>query len=225
MFKFKIKEMIKAGIHYGHLTKYWNPKMKPYIYNIYNNIHIINLEKTASLFKKALINIAQITKNNKKILMIGTKKNASKNIKKTALLCNQYFINHRWLGGILTNWKTVQKSIKYLNFLEEQKKKGIFNHLIKKELLLKEKKLKKLKKTLGGIQNMNNLPDAIFVIDALHENIAIKEAQSLGIKIFAVIDTNSNPDTIDYIIPGNDDSKKSIIWYLKQVSLAIHTKL
>lgn len=217
--------MIKAGVHYGHLTKYWNPKMKPYIYDIYHNIHIINLEKTASLFKKALINISRITQHNKKILMIGTKKNASKIIKKTAIFCNQFFINHRWLGGILTNWKTVKKSIQYLNFLEEQKNKGIFNHLIKKELLLKEKKLKKLKKTLGGIQNMNNLPDAIFVIDALHESIAIKEAWSLGIKIFAITDTNSNPDTIDYIIPGNDDSKKSILWYLKQVSLAIHTKL
>ncbi len=215
---FKIKKMIKKGIHFGHLTKYWHPKMKPYIYKKYNNIHIINLDKTIKLFKIALQKLKLLTKNNKKILFIGTKKYASKLIKKTAIKCKQYFINHRWLGGTLTNWNTVKKSINFYKKLELKFKNGKFEKLIKKEALLKKRHLNKLKKNLSGIKNITNLPDAIFVIDAKHEKLAIKEAQQLGIITFAIIDTNTNPKGINYIIPGNDDSRKSIKWYLNIIS-------
>ncbi len=215
---FSLKEMIKAGIHYGHKTRYWNPNMKPYIYTKYNNIHIINLEQTITLFKKALKELKNINNSKKKILFVGTKKAASKEIKIVAKKCNQYFINNRWLGGTLTNWKTVKKSIKYFKILEEQYKNGLFNKLVKKENLFKQKILKKLNNNLEGIKNMGRIPDALFVIDAKYENIAIKEAKQLNIKIFAIVDTNTNPTNIDYIIPGNDDSKKSIKWFLNVIS-------
>ncbi len=211
--KFSINEMIKNGIHFGHQTKYWNPKMKQFIYTKHNNIHIINIEKTIYLFKKALIELKKIQKEKKKILFVGTKKSAQKSIKNIAKKCKQYYINKRWLGGTLTNWKTVKKSIKLLKELEKQKKNGSWNKLIKKEILQKEKKLNKLKDNLNGIKNINGLPNAIFIIDANHEKLAIKEAKQLKIKIFAIIDTNNNPENINYIIPGNDDSIKSIKWY------------
>ncbi len=218
MKNFNIKEMIKAGIHFGHQTKYWNPKMKPYIYTNYNNIHIINLNKTIKLFNIAINNLKILQNNKKKILFIGTKKSASILIKKTAIKCNQFYINKRWLGGTLTNWKTVKKSIKFLKELEKDYLSGKFNNLVKKEIMFKKKILKKLKNNLEGIKNMGGLPDAIFVIDANHEKIAIKEAKQLKIKIFSVIDTNNNPENINYIIPGNDDSIKSIKWYLKNIT-------
>ncbi len=222
MIKFSIKKMIKAGIHFGHQTKYWNPKMKPFIYTKYNNIHIINLNKTIKLFKIAIKKLKELQKKKNKILFIGTKKSASKLIKKTAIKCNQFYINKRWLGGTLTNWKTVKKSIKYLKELEKQYNTGIFKKLIKKEMIIKKKILKKLKNNLEGIKNMKGLPNAIFVIDCKHEKIAIKEAKQLKIKIFSIIDTNGNPENIDYIIPGNDDSIKSIKWYLNIICKTIN---
>ncbi len=217
MLKLKIKEMIKSGIHFGHQTKFWNPKMKPYIYTKYNKIHIINLEKTLILFKIALKKIFNIFKNKEKILFVGTKKNTSKYIKKIAKKCKQFYINKRWLGGTLTNWKTVKNSIKSLKELEQKFKNKFFDKLTKKEYLNKKKKLKKLNNNLGGIKNIKILPNAIFVIDAKHENLAIKEAKQLNIKIFSIVDTNTNPENIDYIIPGNDDSKKAIKWYLNKI--------
>ncbi len=223
MTNFSIKEMIKAGIHFGHQTKYWNPKMKPYIYTKYNKIHIINLNKTIKLFNIAIKELKKIQKKKKKILFIGTKKPASKIIKKTAIICKQFYINKRWLGGTLTNWKTVKKSIKYLKKLEKEYKILLLNKYVKKkEILLKKKKLKKLKNNLEGIKNMKGLPYAIFVIDAKYEKLAIKEAKQLKIKIFSIVDTNNNPDNIDYIIPGNDDSIKSIKWYLNIICKTIN---
>ncbi len=223
MINFSIKKMIKAGIHFGHQTKYWNPKMKPYIYTKYNKIHIINLNKTIKLFNIAIKELKKIQKKKKKILFIGTKKAASKIIKKTAIICKQFYINKRWLGGTLTNWKTVKKSIKYLKKLEKEYKILLLNKYIKKkEILLKKKKLKKLKNNLEGIKNMKELPYAIFVIDARYEKLAIKEAKQLKIKIFSIVDTNNDPDNIDYIIPGNDDSIKSIKWYLNTICKTIN---
>ncbi len=212
-----IKKMIKSGIHFGHQTKFWNPKMKQFIYTKYNKIHIINLEKTIKLFKLALIEIKKIFDNNNKILFVCTKKNINNLVKKIAIKCKQYYINKRWLGGTLTNWKTVKKSIKYLKNIEKKFKNKFFNKLTKKEYLNKKKKLKKLNNNLGGIKNMGGLPDALFIIDAKYENLSIKEAKQLKIKIFSIVDTNTNPEGIDYIIPGNDDSKKSIKWYLNQI--------
>ncbi len=224
MINFSIKEMIKAGIHFGHQTKFWNPKMKPYIYTKYNNIHIINLNKTIILFNIAIKKLKELQEKKKKILFIGTKKSASELIKKTAIKCKQFYINKRWLGGTLTNWKTVKKSIKKLNKLEKQYKNGDFNNLLKKEILYKKKILIKLKNNLEGIKNMSGLPDAIFVIDSNYEKIAIKEAKQLKIKIFSILDTNNNPENIDFIIPGNDDSIKSIKWYLNNISNILSKK-
>ncbi len=217
MLKLNIKEMIKLGIHFGHQTKFWNPKMKKFIYTKYNKIHIINLEKTIIFFKLALKKIFKIFKKKKKILFVGTKKNTSKYIKIIAKKCKQFYINKRWLGGTLTNWKTVRKSIKYLKDIEQKFKNKFFNKLTKKEYLNKKKILKKLNNNLGGIKNMGSLPNALFIIDAKHENLAIKEAKQLNIKIFSIVDTNTNPDNINYIIPGNDDSKKAIKWYLNKI--------
>ncbi len=222
MINFSIKEMIKAGIHFGHQKKYWNPKMKPYIYTTYNNIHIINLNKTIKLFNLALKELNKINKEKKKILFIGTKKSSCDLIKKIAIKCKQFYINKRWLGGTLTNWKTVKKSIKFLKNLEKQYNNGLFNKLVKKEILYKTKLLKKLKNNLDGIKNMGSLPDALFIIDANHEKLAVKEAKQLNIKIFAITDTNNNPENINYIIPGNDDSIKSIKWYLNIISKIIN---
>ncbi len=217
MIKFSIKEMIKAGIHFGHQTKHWNPKMKPYIYTKYNKIHIINLDKTIFFLNNALIKLKKINQEKKKILFVGTKKVASKIIKKTAKKCNQFFVNNRWLGGMLTNWKTVKKSIKFLKELEYQYKKGLLNKLVKKEILIKKRILKKLKNNFNGIKNMGGLPDALFVIDANYEHLSIKEAKQLKIETFAIVDTNTNPENINNIIPGNDDSFKSIKWYLNTI--------
>ncbi len=219
---FSIKEMINAGIHFGHQTKYWHPKMKPYIYTKHNKIHIINLDKTIKLFYLALNKLKKINNQKKKILFVGTKKAASNFIKNTAIKCNQYFINNRWLGGTLTNWKTVKKSIKFLKEIEQQSKSGLLNKLTKKEILQKRRLLKKLKNNLDGIKNMGSLPDALFIIDANYENLAIKEAKQLKIKIFAVIDTNTNPEGLNYIIPGNDDSSKSIEWYCNNIINALN---
>ncbi|XZR53101.1 MAG: 30S ribosomal protein S2 [Enterobacteriaceae bacterium] len=221
MFKISIYEMIKAGVHFGHQKQYWNPKMKKFIFGIKNKIHIINLEKTLYMFTKAMNELIKISSENGKILFIGTKSVASKLIKIYALNCNQFFVNYRWLGGMLTNWKTVNKSIKKLNDLEIQVENGILNKLTKKESIIYKNKLKKLKNSLGGIKNMNTLPDAIFVIDSNYEKIAIKEANKLGIIIFSIVDTNSNPNGINFIIPGNDDSINAIKFYLNNVVLAI----
>ncbi|MFI4847356.1 MAG: 30S ribosomal protein S2 [Candidatus Makana argininalis] len=221
MSNISIHEMINAGVHFGHQTRYWNPKMKPYIFGARNKIHIINLEKTILMFNKALSEINILSSKKKKILLIGTKKAARTAIKDTAIKCGQYFVNYRWLGGMLTNWKTVSNSIKNLKNLENQLNDGTFKNLTKKEVIIRTRKLNKLENSLGGIKNMNGLPDAIFVIDAKHESIAIKEAKNINIPIFSIVDTNSNPENIDFIIPGNDDSKRAIKLYLIALSHAM----
>ncbi|QJC28191.1 30S ribosomal protein S2 [Enterobacteriaceae endosymbiont of Plateumaris braccata] len=216
-----INKMFNVGIHFGHQARYWNPKMKEFIFNKRNKIHIINLDKTIAMFNIALIELKKISSRKGKILFVGTKKSASNLIKETANTCNQFFVNHRWLGGMLTNWKTVKQSIKKLKELEIESKDGTFIKLTKKEALIRTRKLLKLEKSLGGIKNMGGLPDALFIIDANYEKIAIKEANKLNIPIFAIVDTNSNPEGINFIIPGNDDAIRAIKLYLYYIKKAI----
>ncbi|AYN24821.1 30S ribosomal protein S2 [Buchnera aphidicola] len=216
-----MRDMLKAGVHFGHQTRYWNPKMKPFIFGSRNKVHIINLEKTLPMFNFALSELKKISFKKGKILFVGTKRAASKKVKETAINCNQFYVNHRWLGGMLTNWKTVRQSIKRLKDLEIESQDGTFLKLTKKEALIRTRELSKLENSLGGIKNMGGLPDCLFVIDAVHENIAIKEANNLGIPVFAIVDTNSNPDGVDYVIPGNDDAIRSVTLYLKAVSMSI----
>ncbi|MGP1952723.1 MAG: 30S ribosomal protein S2 [Arsenophonus sp. ET-KM2-MAG3] len=222
MVTISMRGMLQAGVHFGHQTRYWNPKMKTYIFGTRNKVHIINLEKTVIMFNQALTELTKIASRKGKILFVGTKRAASLAIKEAANNCNQYFVNHRWLGGMLTNWKTVRQSIRRLKDLEIQSQDGTFNKLTKKEALMRTRELSKLENSLGGIKEMGGLPDALFVVDAEHENIAIKEANNLGIPVFAIVDTNSNPDGVDYIIPGNDDAIRSVKLYLNAVAKAIH---
>lgn len=221
MSKVSLLPMVKAGVHFGHRTCSGNPKMKPYIYGVRNKIHIINLEKTVDLLNEALVFLSKISSKNGKILFVGTKRAASKLIKDSAENCNQYYVNHRWLGGMLTNWKTVRKSIKRLKDLEVKFKDGTFNHLTKKEALMNTRQMDNLNRSLGGIKDMPGLPDVIFVVDANKEKIAITEANKLGIPVVAIVDTNSSPDGIDYVIPGNDDAIRSIKLYTDYVSESI----
>lgn len=221
MKKLSIHEMIQAGVHFGHQTRYWHPKMKPFIFGVRNKIHIINLDKTILMFDKALNELKKIALLKGKILFVGTKRVARESIRSTALICKQFFVNHRWLGGMLTNWKTVRQSIKRLKDLEILSQDGTFDKLTKKEVLILKRELNNLENSLGGIKNMGGLPDAIFAVGAGHEHIAIKEANRLGIPVFAIVDTNSNPDGVDYIIPGNDDAVRSINLYLNVISSVI----
>ncbi|MGR6834891.1 30S ribosomal protein S2 [Aliivibrio wodanis] len=209
-----MRDMLKAGVHFGHQTRYWNPKMKPFIFGARNKVHIINLEKTVPMFNEALAELAKIGSKKGKVLFVGTKRAASEAVKEAAINSDQYYVNNRWLGGMLTNFKTVRQSIKRLKEYEVQSQDGTFEQITKKEALMRTRSMEKLEKSLGGIKNMNGLPDALFVIDADHEHIAVKEANNLGIPVFAVVDTNSNPDGVDYIIPGNDDAIRAIQLYL-----------
>jgi len=217
-----MRDMLQAGVHFGHQTRYWNPKMKTYIFGARNKVHIINLEKTVPMFNEALAELTKVASRKGKILFVGTKRAASESIKEAANSCDQYFVNHRWLGGMLTNWKTVRQSIKRLKDLEAQSQDGTFDKLTKKEALMRTRDLSKLENSLGGIKEMGGLPDALFVVDAEHEHIAIKEANNLGIPVFAVVDTNSDPDGVDYIIPGNDDAIRAVKLYLDAVAKAVH---
>lgn len=216
-----MRDMLKAGVHFGHQTRYWNPKMKPFIFGARNKVYIINLEQTVPLFNKALVELNRIAARKGKILFVGTKRAASDAVKETAKSCNQFYVNHRWLGGMLTNWKTVRQSIKRLKEFEAQSQDGTFDKLTKKEVLMRVREMAKLENSLGGIKDMGGLPDALFVIDAGHEHIAIKEANNLGIPVFAVVDTNSDPDGVDFIIPGNDDAVRAVNLYLTTVAAAI----
>nr|WP_314267154.1 30S ribosomal protein S2 [uncultured Moellerella sp.] len=216
-----MRDMLQAGVHFGHQTRYWNPKMKPFIFGARNKVHIINLEKTVPMFNLALAELNKIASRKGKILFVGTKRAASEVIQESANSCDQYFVNHRWLGGMLTNWKTVRQSIKRLKDLEAQSQDGTFDKLTKKEALMRTRELNKLENSLGGIKDMGGLPDALFVIDAEHEHIAIKEANNLGIPVFAIVDTNSDPDGIDFIVPGNDDAIRAIKLYLGAVATAV----
>ena len=216
-----MRDLLQAGAHFGHQTRYWNPKMKQYIFGARNKVHIINLEKTVPMFDEALAVLANAASKKGKILFVGTKRAAGDAVKEAALSCDQFYVNHRWLGGMLTNWKTVRQSIKLLKDLEAQSQDGTFDKLVKKEALMRTRQMEKLEKSLGGIKNMSGLPDVIFIIDADHEHIAVKEANNLGIPVVAIVDTNSNPDGIDYVIPGNDDAIRAIQLYVQTVATAI----
>ncbi|WP_165312095.1 30S ribosomal protein S2 [Vibrio ziniensis] len=217
-----MRDMLKAGVHFGHQTRYWNPKMKPFIFGARNRVHIINLEKTVPMFNEALAELVKIGEKKGKVLFVGTKRAASEAVKEAALASNQYYVNNRWLGGMLTNWKTVRQSIKRLKDLEAQSTDGTFDKLTKKEALMRTREMEKLEKSLGGIKEMGGLPDALFVIDADHEHIAVKEANNLGIPVFAVVDTNSNPDGVDYVIPGNDDAIRAVQLYLNAAAESVN---
>lgn len=213
-----MRGMLEAGVHFGHQTRFWDPKMKPYIYGARNKIHIINLDKTLPLFNEALSFIRRVAARNGKILFVGTKTSASNIIKEQAERCGMPYVNYRWLGGMLTNFKTVKQSIKRLHELEAMRDDGTFEKLVKKEALMREREMIKLERSLGGIKNMDSLPDALFVIDVGHEKIAIKEANNLRIPVAGVVDTNNNPAGIEYIIPGNDDALRSIELYVSSVA-------
>jgi len=216
-----MRQLLEAGVHFGHHTRRWNPKMAPYIFGKRNSIHIINLEKTVPMLYEALEAIQSIAKNGGKFLFVGTKRSASDLIAQAASNCGQYYVNHRWLGGMLTNWETVSKSIKKLKNLEERISSGEINNLTKKERLNIERQKEKLDLTLGGIKNMNGVPDALFIIDTNKEAIAVLEANNLNIPVIAICDTNTNPSGVDYPIPGNDDALRAISLYCDLIAASV----
>ena len=213
-----MRKMLEAGVHFGHQTRFWDPKMKPYIYMARNKIHIINLDKTYPLFQDALGFIKRVAARNGKILFVGTKTAASNIIKEQAERCGMPYVNYRWLGGMLTNFKTVKQSIKRLQELETMRDDGTFEKLVKKEALTKMRELQKLERALGGIKSMGSLPDALFVVDVGNEKISVREANNLRIPVVGVVDTNHNPEGIDYVIPGNDDAARAIELYVSAVA-------
>lgn len=216
-----MRDMLAAGVHFGHRTRYWNPKMAPFIFGARNKIHIINLERTVPAFEQALAEIRSMATLGKKILFVGTKRAAAKVIREQAARVEMPFIDQRWLGGMLTNYKTIRQSIERLKELEQQAEDGTLDKLTKKEALHKRRLMGKLERSLGGIKDMGGLPDAVFVVDVQHERIAVTEAQKLGIPVFAIVDTNSDPDGIDYVIPGNDDAIRAIRLYVTAVADAV----
>jgi len=215
-----MREMLEAGVHFGHQTRFWNPKMAPYIYGHRNKIHIINLEKTQPLFNEAMKFTRQLAGKRGTILMIGTKRQAREVIAQEARRAGMPFVDQRWLGGMLTNFKTVKGSLKKLKDMKAQIEAGT-ELRIKKEALLFERELAKLEKDIGGIQDMNALPDALFVIDVGYHKIAVAEAKKLGIPIIGIVDSNHSPEGIDYVIPGNDDSSKAVALYARAVADAV----
>ena len=219
--EFSMKELLEAGVHFGHQTHRWNPKMKDFIYGEHNNIHIIDLSQTMGMLKNALGAVREVTQSGGRILFVGTKRQASETISESASQCAQYYVNHRWLGGTLTNWKTISNTIARLKSIQETLDEEESAGLTKKELLKLTRERDKLELSIGGIKNMGSLPDLIFVIDTVREQIAIKEANKLNIPIAAIIDTNCDPEGITYPIPGNDDSTKSIKLYCDLISQAV----
>lgn len=209
-----MREMLQAGAHFGHQTRYWNPKMDQYIFGARNKIHIINLEHTVPALNESLEIIKTLASKKKKVLFVGTKRAASKVIKEQAERSGQPFVSHRWLGGMLTNYKTIRGSINRYRALQAESQDGTFDKLTKKEALMRTRMMEKLENSIGGIKDMGGLPDVLFVIDVEHERIAIQEANKLGIPVIGVVDTNSNPDGIDYVIPGNDDAIRAIKLYV-----------
>ncbi|MEM1230505.1 MAG: 30S ribosomal protein S2 [Pseudomonadota bacterium] len=216
-----MRDMLAAGVHFGHQTRFWNPKMAPYIFGARNKIHIINLERTAPAFAEALVELKRLASKGNKILFVGTKRAASKTIREQAERIGMPYVDQRWLGGMLTNYKTIRQSIKRLQALETQAEDGTFEMLTKREALQRQRLREKLEKSLGGIKDMGGLPDALFVVDVQHEHIAISEARKLGIKVFGVVDTNSDPTGIDYVIPGNDDAIRAIRLYITAAADAV----
>ena len=213
--------LLEAGVHFGHQTRFWNPKMADYIFGARNKIHIVNLEKTLPLYNDAVNAIGKIAANRGTILFVGTKRAARNTIHEEALRCGMPYVNHRWLGGMLTNYKTIRQSIQRLMDLEEMSTSGGFARLTKKEALGLKREMDKLEKVMGGIKNMKGLPDALFIIDVGHEEIAVNEANKLGIPVFGIVDTNNSPDGVDYIVPGNDDAIKAIRLYAQGIADAV----
>ncbi len=214
--QFTIRDLLSAGVHFGHQPRKWNPKMSPYIFGTRSGIHILNLEKSAPMLFEALQYIHQTVAKGGRVLFVGTKRQASEVLAETAKRCAQYYVNHRWLGGMLTNWQTVSKSITRLNFVKEQLALPTLQ-LTKKETLKLQLEADKLERTLGGIAEMNGAPDVLFVIDVVKEHTAVNEARKLGIPVVAIADTNANPDLIDFPIPGNDDATRAIDLYCRLV--------
>ncbi|WP_166269496.1 30S ribosomal protein S2 [Marinobacter caseinilyticus] len=218
MAQVNMRDLLKAGAHFGHQTRYWNPKMSKFIFGARNKIHIINLEQTVPAFNDALDFVQKLANSKNKVLFVGTKRAAAKIIKEEADRSGQPYVNHRWLGGMLTNYKTIRQSIRRYRDLETQSGDGTFDKLTKKEALERTREMDKLERSIGGIKDMGGLPDALFVIDVDHERIAIKEANKLGIPVIGIVDTNSDPDGVDYVIPGNDDAIRAIQIYVKAVA-------
>ena len=225
MSNLSIKEMINAGVHFGHQSKYWNPKMRPFIYTTFKKLHIINLEKSVTHFNQAKIFIEKIIKSNSKILFVGTKRAARDIVSKYASEAKMPYVNIRWLGGMLTNFDTVKKSIQKLDNLNSKLNTALINGLTKKEMLVIKKQIAKLEKNLSGIKNLETTPDALFVIDTRYEKIAIQEANKLNIPVIAIVDSNNSFEGVDYMIPGNDDSMSSIELFVKEITnIIVNTK-
>ncbi len=216
-----MREMLEAGVHFGHQARYWNPKMAPYLFGQRNKIHIINLEHSLPMYGEAVNFLSKLAARKGKILFVGTKRSAQKVIQEEALRCGMPFVNRRWLGGLLTNYQTVKQSINRMKSLEAKETDGTFEKMTKKDQLRHKRELEKLSRGLSGIKEMGGLPDALFVVDVGYENIAVSEAKKLGIPIVGVVDSNNSPDNIDYIIPGNDDAIRSIRLYAKGIADAI----
>ncbi|MDB2324954.1 30S ribosomal protein S2 [Alphaproteobacteria bacterium] len=218
---FTMRQMLEAGVHFGHNTRRWNPRMEPYIFGERNKIHILDLQQTMPMFHAALKAIGDVAARGGRVLFVGTKRAASEKIAETAKGCGQYYVNHRWLGGMLTNWSTVSKSIRRLRELEGQMESGEINQLTKKEILQLTREQEKLERTLGGIKEMGGLPDILFILDTNKEAIAVQEANRLNIPVVAVVDSNADPDGVDYLIPGNDDAMRAITFYCELAQGAV----
>lgn len=216
-----MRDMLQAGVHFGHQTRFWNPKMSQFIFGSRNKVHVINLEHTVPAFNEALEILRVEAAKGNQILFVGTKRAAQKIIKEQAERCDMPYVSHRWLGGMLTNYKTIRASIRRFRDLESQESDGTFDKLNKKEVLTRTRMKDKLENSIGGIKDMNGLPDILFVVDVDHERIAINEANKLGIPVVGIVDSNSNPDGVDYIIPGNDDSIRAIKLYAASVADAV----
>ncbi|MGA0433018.1 MAG: 30S ribosomal protein S2 [Luminiphilus sp.] len=221
MTQVSMRDLLQAGAHFGHQTRFWNPKMDQYIFGARNKIHIINLEHTVPAFNDALNTVKRLAENKNQVMFVGTKRAAGKIIEEQARRCGMPFVSHRWLGGMLTNYKTIRSSIKRLRELEEQERDGTFAKLTKKEALMRSRMKEKLERSIGGIKEMSGLPDVLFVVDVDHERIAVTEANKLGIPVIGIVDTNSDPDGVDYVIPGNDDAIRAIKLYVAAVADAV----
>jgi len=216
-----MRQMLEAGVHFGHQTRYWNPKMAPYIFGHRNKIHIINLEKTLTLYQDALKFARTLAANRQSILFVGTKRQAREIVREEAMRCQMPFVDYRWLGGMLTNFKTVKQSIKRLKEMETMQQDGSFERISKKEALGLTREMAKLQRSLGGIKELGALPDALFIIDVGYQKGAVQEANKLGVPVIGVVDTNHNPEGIQYVIPGNDDSSRAIRLYARGMADAV----
>ena len=218
MTEISMRDMLNAGVHFGHQARYWNPKMAPYIFGVRNRVHIIHLDRTVEAMEEALAAVNELARRKKTILFVGTKRAAQRVVKEQAQRVGMPYVDQRWLGGMLTNYKTIHQSIRRLKDLEQQESEGVFDFLTKKEGLHKRRQMAKLERSLGGIKDIGTLPDALFVVDVMHERIAVVEANKLGIPVIGVVDTNSDPDGVDWVIPGNDDAFRAVQLYVTAVA-------